>query len=303
MMTRSKAQKCLMVLSSISTLLMVACTNRTGTALDWNNTPPTQAATIITTIVATRTPPPQPLISPAPLPTPTPLPISQLPRDENGRIIGGAQFPVINYAPTMITGKPCPRVLKWEIEIVKMAPPLRDYGVSKDPCVVQNAVDDLSRTLWFSPAFNTPESMIEVDKVYDRDSMNLLGVERTLRESMIALYRSGEQNYNRCATPIVRLLNVDARAPFIADNDGKVSGQVIQLMILRAAPGGLPFSCEFVSYKDGSVKGHFSITSDADAKATIYNLHWDAKTRHWVVYFTDAILVKNFAKILDHLIQ
>ena len=138
MMTRSKAQKCLMVLSSISTLLMVACTNRTGTALDWNNTPPTQAATIITTIVATRTPPPQPLISPAPLPTPTPLPISQLPRDENGRIIGGAQFPVINYAPTMITGKPCPRVLKWEIEIVKMARPLRDYGVSKDPCNSKN---------------------------------------------------------------------------------------------------------------------------------------------------------------------
>ena len=198
-----RAQQRLAILSSVFALLLTACGSHSGTALDWNNPPPVQPATITTKLIATLTPSPQPLSTSSPIPKSTSVLSfnATLPRDENGRIIGGAQFPVINYAPTMMTGKPCSRVLKWEIEIVKMPPPLRDYGVSKDPCVVQNAVDDLSRTLWFNPAFNTPESMAEVDKVYDRDPMNMLGVERTLRESMIALYRRQRWQGERAGDP------------------------------------------------------------------------------------------------------
>ena len=31
--------------------------------------------------------------------------LSRLPKDERGRVIGGTVFPLLNYSPTMITGK------------------------------------------------------------------------------------------------------------------------------------------------------------------------------------------------------
>ena len=219
----------------------------------------------------------------------------RLPRDEKGRIIGGL-FPVLNYSPTMITGQPCPRVTKWEFEVVRMKPPLRDSGISKNPCVVQNAVDDLVRTLGFNPAFNTPETMRAVAKVYDTDPMNVDGVEETLRRSMIELYRQGQQNYNRCDRPVYRLLHVDAHAPLIANNDGRVSGQAIQIMLLRVAENVAPFACEFVSYGDGMVRGRFAVTATDMRKpygvrVNVFNLLWNPVKRKWQVYTMDALPV------------
>lgn len=43
------------------------------------------------------------------LPTPD---SSKFPKDTAGRVLGGNQ-PIINYAPDMVTGKPCPRITKW----------------------------------------------------------------------------------------------------------------------------------------------------------------------------------------------
>jgi hypothetical protein len=225
--------------------------------------------------------------------TPTPDFFAKLPRDEKGRLIGGELFPVVNYSPTMITGKPCPRVTKWEWDVVKMQAPLRDYGIVREPCVVQNAVDDLVRTLWFNPAFQNPETMKAVEKVYDTDPMNVDGVEKTLRQSLIDLYRKGEQNYNVCDKPVFRLLNVDAKAPLIADNDGRVSGQAIQIVILRATRDVQPFTCNFVSYKDGSVKGRYAVTAEDmrrpfGVKVSLFNLLWNVAMKRWVVYTMDA---------------
>jgi hypothetical protein len=236
-------------------------------------------------------------ISPAhaapPAQTPAPDVLARLPRDEKDRIIGGELFPVVNYSPVMITGKPCPRVTKWNFDVVKMPSPLRDYGIVSDPCVVQNAVDDLVRTLWFNPAFQNPEMMKGVEKVYDTDPMNVDGVEKTLRQSLIDLYRKGQQNYNVCDKPVSRLLNVEAKAPMIADNDGRVSGQVIQIMILRATRDVQPFECKFVSYKDGSVKGNYKVTAEDmrrsfGVKVSVFNLLWNAAKKRWVVYAMDA---------------
>ena len=156
---------------------------------------------------------------------------SRITRDERGRIIGGAAFPIINYSPTMITaplGKPCLRVTSWEFDVVKVPAPAHDYGVSKDPCVVQNAVDDLARTLYFYPALQTPETMRDVAAVYDRDLLNVNGVERTLRQSWIDAYRNGTAVYHRCDTPVYRVIVADARMPLIANNDGRA----IQIMVL-----------------------------------------------------------------------
>lgn len=235
-----------------------------------------------------------------PAQTPAPDFLARLPRDEKGRVIGGELFPVVNYSPMMITGKPCPRVTTWEFDVVKMLPPLRDYGVARNPCVVQNAVDDLVRTLWFNPAFQNPETMKAVEKVYEADPMNADGVEKTLRQSLIDLYRKGRQNYNECDKPVFRLLNVDAKAPLLADNDGRVSGQAIQIMILRATRDVQPFECKFVSYKDGSVKGSYKVTVEDirkpfGVKVSVFNLLWNAAKKRWVVYAMDAQpVVENY---------
>lgn len=284
-----------------------------GIALDWNAAnqqdievtllPPTPLATTI---------PPTPTAIPldsTPIPTATTSPMATvaitLSRDEKGRIIGGA-MPIINYSPTLITGKPCPRVTKWDFELVKLPAPFQNYGISKNPCVVQNAVDDLVRTLWFNPAFQNLETMKAVDAVYDNDLMNVLGVEKTLRNSLIRFYREGKQNYNVCDKPVYRLLHVDANAPLIANNDGSVSGNAIQTMVLRATPDMQPFSCQFASYGDGSVKGKFELTEamlrgKEPAQATVYKLLWNAQTRHWVVYFSDGVPIDNYPTLVQQL--
>lgn len=297
--------------------LLASCTAQLpGIALDWNA--PNQPNIEVTLLPPT----PQPLATPLtpapttipqtlmPIPTATASPTTtfaiSLSQDEKGRVIGGA-MPVINYSPTLITGKPCPRVTEWDFDLVKLPAPFQNYGISKNPCVVQNAVDDLVRTLWFNPAFQNPDTMKVVDTIYDSDPMNVLGVEKTLRNSLIRFYREGKQNYNVCDKPVYRLLHVDANAPLIANNDGSVSGNAIQIMVLRTTPDLQLFSCQFVSYGDGSVKGKFELTEAMlrgaePAQATVYKLLWNAQTRHWVVYFSDATPINNYPALIRQLL-
>lgn len=114
--------------------------------------------------------------------TPTATPDAQMsnfPKDERGRIIGGPYAPVINYSPSMITGKPCPRMKQWTFKVVRPAG-LQAYGVVDDPCVVQNAIDDYVRTRFALPAFNTPDSMKEIAPLYDTDPALLNGLSDAL---------------------------------------------------------------------------------------------------------------------------
>jgi len=221
--------------------------------------------------------------------------LSKLPRDEQGRVIGGTVFPLLNYSPTMITGKPCPRVAVWQVEVVKMPAPLRDFGVVKDPCVVQNAVDDLVRTLMFAPAYQTPETMREVDAIYDTDSMNINGVTDLLRHSMIRQYRAGKGIYQRCNRPVYRLLNVDAKALLPANPAGRITGTIMQITMLKVAKGVGPFACEFVSYQDGSVLRTARVTAgDTRFAALQYDLRWNSKTKTWMVESFDGFQMVGY---------
>lgn len=73
-------------------------------------------------------------------PTPTPAPLvlpkgidgfeghlqidwSKVPRDKAGRPVGFGNRPLMNYSPTMITGKPCPRVARWGTAPPATTPP------------------------------------------------------------------------------------------------------------------------------------------------------------------------------------
>jgi hypothetical protein len=285
-----------------SAVLMACSGSAPGVALDWRETNTAVAPSPTAIPAASPTQRPMPMVESSATPN-TAEPVATttaqslaLPRDEKGRVIGGEAFPVVNYSPTLIAGKPCPRVSRWEFVVVKLQAPLRSYGVSKDPCVVQNAVDDLARTLFFYPPMQTPETMREVDKVYDSDPMNVNGVEKTLRASWIEAYRNGEGVYHRCDKPVVRLIVADARAPLIANNDGNVSGQAIQLIVLRATLDVSPFACEFVAYKDGAVKGGSAVTAENmrqpfGVQVHVYNLLWNAAAKRWQVYFVDTVAV------------
>ena len=303
-----------MLILSIALTLCVAC-EQAGVATGWSNAEARTAELNVTLMPSPTTPKTlltPTAISPTVTSTATPPPDwrAKLPRDAKGRVIGGETFPIVNYSPTMIAaphGKPCPRVSHWEFEIITMTAPLKSFGISKDPCVVQNAVDDLVGTIQFYPAFQSPQTMPAIDKVYDSDTANLCCVEKTLRTSMIRYFRAGEGVYHVCDKPVFHLLNVDARTPLIANNDGRVSGQAIQITLLRMSPGLQPFECRFMRYKNGQPSGgKFVITADmvagkAETPAAVYNLLWNSRTQRWLVYFVDVVPMAEYAQVAREL--
>ena len=172
---------------------------------------------------------------------------------------------------------------------------------------MQNAVDELVGTIQFYPAFQSPETMPAIEKIYDTDPTNLCCVEKTLRTSMIKYFRAGEGVYHVCDKLVFHLLAVDARAPLIANNDGRVSGRAIQLTLLRVSSDLQPFECRFMRYKDGQPSGgKFAITADmvagkAEAPAVVYNLLWNSRTQRWVVYFVDVVPMAEYAQVAREL--
>ncbi|MCL5998675.1 MAG: hypothetical protein M1546_21845 [Chloroflexi bacterium] len=291
-------------------LSVVACKGPLATPQPARPSPIVPSATFTTqptpTVISTEAPTMGASVTPqATLPPSTPADIpdiqtSNLPKDELGRIIGGPYAPVINYSPSMITGKPCPRVTKWTFKVIRPSG-LQAYGVVDDPCVVQNAIDDYVRTRFALPAFNTPESMKEIAPLYDTDPALLNGLSDALgmRKGLIQAYRDGIAVYNVCDKPTYFLLNVDARAPLLAENDGKtVTGKAIQITLLRVAKDIEPFSCKLVSYKDGTVQSTYMLTEE-DMKtqggiASVNDLLWNVKTGHWELYRFESVPLKDY---------
>ncbi len=223
--------------------------------------------------------------------------LSKLPKDEQGRVIGGPFVPYINYAPTMITGKACPRVTTWTWNVINLAAPLRPYGQLDDPCVVQNAVDDFVRTEFADPSVNTPESMREIEPLYAGDPAILDGLMPNLRESYLKLYRDGKTPYYVCDKPRFKLLDVNARSPLIADNSGRVSGNVIQLTVFVVAQGVEPYRCTLRSLKTNEVVSTFQETErDLQGKHRVLQarLLWNADKARWVVYDFGSAEIDNF---------
>ena len=63
-------------------------------------------------------------------------------------------------------------------------------------------------------------------------------------------------------------------------------------------------ACQFMSYGDGSVKGKFELIKAmlrGEEQAMVYKLLWNAQTRHWVVYFSDAISIDNYPTLVRQL--
>lgn len=222
---------------------------------------------------------------------------ARLPKDEQGRVIGGPYVPYLNYSPNMITGKKCPRVTKWTWKVINMAPPLRPYGQVDDPCVVQNAVDDFVRTEFADPAVNTPESMKKIEPLYATDPAIVDGLMPAIRDSYLKLYREGKTPYYACDKPQFKLLDVSARSPLIANNDGKVSGNAIQLTVYVVSQNIEPFTCQLLSLKDNtriSTLTRTAVQLRGKQRVLQVNLLWNASKARWAVYDFGAAEVDNF---------
>ena len=77
-------------------------------------------------------------------------------KDKQGRPYGG-NWPFINYTPSMVTGKPCPRVTKWKLDA-------KDYPV--DRCVIQNAIDDYMLGAFAEQRINSADEMKAIAKEF-----------------------------------------------------------------------------------------------------------------------------------------
>ncbi|NJM41199.1 MAG: hypothetical protein HC853_10740 [Anaerolineae bacterium] len=165
--------------------------------------------------------------------------------------------------------------------------------------MVQNAVDDFVRTLYFYPAYQTPESMKEVDKIYDTDPMNVKGVAEPLRKSMIKQYRDGKGVYHVCDKPLYLLLSVDARSPLAADPIGRVTGRRLRITLLKATKDVEPFECKFISYKGDSIIRTFTLTkADLQKGAKFvsfqYDLLWNPQTKTWMFESHDSFQLDTY---------
>jgi hypothetical protein len=223
--------------------------------------------------------------------------LARLPKDEQGRVIGGPYVPYLNYSPTMITGKKCPRVTKWTWKVVNLAPPLRPYGQVDDPCVVQNAIDDFVRTEFADPAVNTPESMKKIEPLYATDPAIVDGLMPTIRDSYLKLYREGKTPYYVCDKPQFKLLDASARSPLIANNDGMVSGNALQVTVYVVSQNIEPFTCQLLSLKDNTRIGTLTRTAaqlQGKQRVLQVNLLWNTAKARWAVYDFGAAEVDNF---------
>lgn len=223
--------------------------------------------------------------------------LDQLPKDKKGRVIGGPVIPYLNYSPALVTGKKCPRLTKWTWKIVSLTAPLRSYGQADDACVIQNAVDDFVYTEFADPAANTPDTIKVVEKVYKTDPAIANGLSPQLRDGQWQAYLDGKVPYTECDKPLFKLLDANTRTPLVANNDGTVSGNAIELTVFRVAQNVDSYTCVQRSYKDNSVIRLQNVTeAQLRGKRQVLKvlMVWNAASQYWRATSMYGVEVDNY---------
>lgn len=162
--------------------------------------------------ITAQTSPTQTPAAQTPTPTPVPLPpyYDQLPRDKQGRVLGYPHAPILNYTPTMVTGRRCPRVRSWTVRLTSK-PNEKPAGVFSNPCVVQNALDDTLGIMFFYPVghWDTRAYRRDVLPLLNKDPM-ALRMPRFMREDIIKrlatwLHDSPERLFGRAGVAALSL--------------------------------------------------------------------------------------------------
>lgn len=226
--------------------------------------------------------------------TPTPLPDSywdKFPKDEKGRVIGGKVFPVLNYSPTMVTGKPCPRIKKWTYKVMLDAPvpPLQAAAAPSNPCVIQNAIDDYVRTLFTIGLATTQQEAHAVAKLFETDPALIKGVDDVQRQTWIDASKQGKYVYAVCDKQIYRLIDTTHKAPLVSNNDGSIAPHILEIRVMNIAAGLQPYDCEWKQISDNKVLFKDSITAKSIQEGISlppgsYNRIWlrySLKTNSW----------------------
>jgi hypothetical protein len=227
---------------------------------------PTATLQPTVTVAPTATKVPEPTQLPIPDKPPTPIADeaywAKFPKDEKGRVIGGKLMPVLNYSPTMVTGKPCPRVKKWGWkQTVEPAVPMMAVAVPDDPCVLQNAIDDYVRVLFAMPAHNNPFTVDEAIEALKNDPQVSNGMLEQQVSGNLNLYQSKRQSYYICNNTRYWLIDTTPGATLVANQGGDITGEVIELRIVVATASVEPFFCQLIRY-NGETSGSLELTSD-----------------------------------------
>jgi len=217
---------------------------------------------------------------PAPTPAPLVLPKgidgfeghlkidwSKAPRDKAGRPVGFGNRPLMNYSPTMITGKPCPRVTRWGTRAAGEGedPAIR---VVDNPCVIQNLIDDIAPALWFFPNGWDTETYQKVVRplVQRNDPLFRNGVlfGRRIDIGTAIVQRFEDWRYFVCDKPVYLL--VDISGSQLIDQRANDSGTMFQVWFFMTTPDFSGFTCRSYSHKDGKLVNEWKIT-DAEMNA------------------------------------
>ncbi len=193
---------------------------------------------------------------------------SKVPRDKAGRPVGFGNRPLMNYSPTMITGKPCPRVTRWGTRAAGEGedPAIR---VVDNPCVIQNLIDDIAPALWFFPSGWDTETYRKVVRplVQRNDPLFRNGLLFGRRIDMGTSIAQAWQDwrYFVCDKPVYLL--VDIAKDQIIDQRANDTGTIFQVWFFMTTPDFSPFKCRSYSHKDGKLAYEYAMT-DAEMNGT-----------------------------------
>lgn len=215
-------------------------------------TRPTQTPTPPVTSTAT-------LSALTPTPTVRPLPpyYDQLPRDKKGRVLGFPRAPILNYTPTMITGKRCPRIGRWTVRLTS-GPGEKPAGVFSNPCVVQNALDDTLGMMFFYPSghWDYKTYREEVVPLLNKDPM-ALRITDWMRKDLIESAKDTSKDwYVVCDKPTYLLVDAGPEHPvyyFDGEGEHKFWPNYIRFTFYMAAGNAEPFTCKWHRAATGEV--------------------------------------------------
>jgi len=186
---------------------------------------------------------------------------SKVPRDKAGRPVGFGNMPLMNYSPTMITGKPCPRVARWGTRAAGEGedPAIR---VVDNPCVIQNLIDDIAPALWFFPSGWDTETYKKVVRplVQRNDPLFRNGVlfGRRIDIGTAIVQRFEDWRYFVCDKPVYLL--VDISGSQLIDQRANDTGTIFQVWFFITTPDFSPFNCRGYSHKDGKLVYEYVMT-------------------------------------------
>jgi hypothetical protein len=139
--------------------------------------------------------------------------------------------------------------------------------------------------------------MKKIEPLYATNPAIVDGLMPAIRDSYLKYYREGKTPYYVCDKPRFKLLDVSPRSPLIANNDGKVSGNAIQLTVYVVSQNIEPFTCQLLSLTNNTRIGALTKTAAqlrGKQRVLQVNLLWNPSKARWVVYDFASADVDNF---------